>query len=72
MATRTGTVIRYHDDKGYGFVSIDGLGRSAFVHYSALGRHRAAIGPGVRVRFNLVQTVKGPKAIDVEPIEVAG
>ena len=64
----TGTVKRFSDIRGYGFVERD-AGGDAFVHYSSIsGKGYRSLSDGQRVRFSVVETPRGIKAVDVEPI----
>lgn len=64
----TGTVKRFSDIRGYGFVGRDS-GGDAFVHYSAIsGRGYRSLSEGQRVRFAVVETPRGIQAVDVESL----
>ena len=64
----TGTVIRFSDIRGYGFVKRDS-GGDAFVHYSGIfSKGYRSLSEGQRVRFSVVETQRGIQAVDVETI----
>lgn len=66
MARQTGTVARFLDDKGFGFIEPDAGGKDVFVHHSAIeGTGFKTLSPGERVEYDLVQDPKGPRAENV-------
>jgi CspA family cold shock protein len=66
MARQTGTVERFMDDKGFGFIKPDNGGKDVFVHHSAIeGSGFKSLARGSRVEFDLVQDPKGPRAENV-------
>ena len=70
MARETGTVARFMDEKGFGFIKPDGGGKDVFVHHSAIqGSGFKSLAQNARVEFDLVQDPKGPRAENVVTIE---
>lgn len=69
-----GTVKKFDDQKGYGFIRAEGVPEDIFVHYSAIkaahGTFRTLM-PGDVVEFRLKRDQKGMKAIDVTRVESA-
>lgn len=58
----TGTVIRFDEVRGYGFIAPDGGGEDVFVHVNALADDKHAFAPGVPVEFELLAGDRGLKA----------
>lgn len=64
----SGTVSKFFDDKGYGFITPDGGGKDIFVHHTDINMDGfKTLKPGQRVNFELTQQAKGPKASNVSP-----
>jgi cold shock protein len=62
----TGTVSKFNDEKGYGFITPDGGGKDVFVHHSDIKMEGyKSLSTGQRVQFDLAQEAKGPKASNV-------
>ena len=70
MARETGTVQRFMDDKGFGFIKPDRGGKDVFVHHSAIGGSGfKSLSQGQRVEFDIVEDPKGPRAGNVVKID---
>jgi CspA family cold shock protein len=70
MARETGTVARFMDDKGFGFIKPDNGGKDVFVHHSAIqGSGFRSLAQGARVEFDLVNDPKGPRAENVSALD---
>lgn len=68
-----GTVKWFDNEKGFGFIEIEGSDDDAFVHYSDIEMDGfATLKEGERVTYELTETEKGPKAVDVSPLESEG
>ena len=66
--TLDGAVKWFEPEKGYGFISPDGGGKDVFIHITALRRSGVnALGPGQRVR---VEVVDGKKGLEADRITV--
>ncbi len=62
-----GIVTKWFDWRGFGFIDVDGLEDDVFVHTSDVkGIH--GIREGEKVEFDIIETYKGPKAINVQSI----
>src|SRR5438046_2569177 len=65
-----GAVKWFEAEKGYGFISPDGGGKDVFIHITALRRSGVnALGPGQRVRVDVVDGKKGLEADRINVIE---
>ena len=63
-----GSVKWFNEKKGYGFIQQEN-GQDLFVHYTAIQTEGfKTLTEGQRVRFEVEETPKGPKAKDVEKI----
>jgi cold shock protein len=58
-----GTVKWFNDDKGFGFIMVDGGGKDVFVHFSAIqSAGFRSLTEDQRVEFEITQGPKGPQA----------
>ena len=63
----TGRVKWFNNDKGYGFLEVEGKD-DIFVHYSAIKQDGyKTLSEGQRVEFDLIETPKGLQAVNVRP-----
>jgi CspA family cold shock protein len=63
-----GKVKWFNEKKGFGFIEQDG-GKDLFVHHTAItGEGFKTLSEGQKVRFEVEETPKGPKAKNVEKI----
>ena len=73
MAER-GVVKWFSNTKGYGFIKMEN-GQDAFVHYSDIvgdSSDYKTLEEGLVVEFDLTQSERGPKAINIVKIEDSG
>jgi cold shock protein len=64
-----GRIKWFNNSKGYGFIGREN-GPDVFVHYSGIvGDGYRTLKEGDRVRFELLQGLKGPQAANVEKLE---
>ena len=62
---KTGVVKWFNNEKGFGFISIEGEG-DVFVHFSAItGDGYKSLEEGQSVQFDVVEGAKGPQAANV-------
>jgi cold shock protein len=65
----TGTVVRFNEANGYGFITPDDGSDDVFLHASLLdGDYRDNVPRGTRVTFEAVQSDRGPKAVSISVI----
>ena len=63
-----GKVKWFNEKKGFGFIEQDGE-KDLFVHYTAIqGDGFKSLSEGQKVRFEIEETSKGPKAKNVQVI----
>lgn len=69
MASTTGIVKWFNQEKGYGFISCDD-GNDVFIHYSNVKEegNNKNLHEGESVSFDITEGQKGPMAINVQKI----
>ena len=65
---KTGVVKWFNNEKGFGFISVEGEG-DVYVHFSAIqGEGFKSLEEGQQVEFEVVEGAKGPQAANVTRI----
>lgn len=66
---KMGTVKWFNDEKGYGFISVEGE-EDVFVHYSSIKEEgvKKNLDQGQEVKFDIVEGSKGPQASNVQKL----
>ena len=60
-----GIVRRFNNQRGFGFIS-DSEGNDVFVHYTGInGEGFKSVEEGQEVEFDIIQSEKGPQAVNV-------
>ncbi|MGL5712031.1 MAG: cold-shock protein [Paraclostridium sp.] len=61
-----GIVKWFNNDKGFGFITVDGGGDDVFAHFSAIQTDGfKSLEEGQRVSFNIVEGARGPQAENI-------
>ncbi|BAL81403.1 transcription antiterminator/RNA stability regulator CspE [Caldisericum exile] len=69
MEKQTGRVKWFNSQKGFGFIVPDNGGKDLFVHFSAIQTSGyKTLKEGQKVEFEIEQTDKGDKAVNVKVI----
>lgn len=69
MERQTGRVKWFNSQKGFGFIVPDNGGKDLFVHFSAIqSSGYKTLKEGQKVEFEIEQTDKGDKAVNVKVI----
>ena len=64
-----GTMKWFNDQKGFGFVSVEGEDRDAFVHFSEIQADGfKTLAEGDVVEFELQEDSRGPRALKVTKV----
>ncbi|RQD74169.1 MAG: cold-shock protein [Candidatus Syntrophonatronum acetioxidans] len=62
---KQGTVKWFNNQKGYGFIEVDGE-KDVFVHYTAINKEGfKSLEEGQRVEFEVIEGDRGPQAANV-------
>jgi CspA family cold shock protein len=65
-----GTVVRFNEHRGYGFLRADGVERDIFVHFSAIeATGFRTLSEGQAVEFEIVEGPRGPQAGHVKVLD---
>ncbi|SEO45201.1 cold-shock DNA-binding protein family [Nitrosospira multiformis] len=68
MATETGIVKWFSDDKGFGFITSDEGGKDLFAHFSSIvGEGFKTLHEAQRVTFDVITGPKGLQASNIRP-----
>ena len=66
----SGTIGRYFDQKGFGFIKPDAGEKDLFVHITEVKTEGvSSLTEGQRVTYEEVEGQKGPKAVNVEIVD---
>jgi cold shock protein len=64
-----GRVKWFNENKGYGFIEVDGQEKDVFIHHSAIQMQGfRTLYEGQRVSFDIEQGKKGPSAVNVKAL----
>jgi cold shock protein len=64
-----GRVKWFNENKGFGFIEVDGQEKDVFIHHSAIEMQGfRTLTEGQRVSFDIEQGKKGPSAINVKTL----
>ena len=62
-----GHVKWFNENKGFGFIEVDGQDKDVFIHHSAISMQGfRTLQEGQRVSFDIEQGKKGPAAVNVK------
>lgn len=64
-----GKVVRFDDDRGYGFLAPDDGGEDVFVHANDIQEAKQQFRPGARVEFSIEAGDRGLKASNVRLLD---
>jgi CspA family cold shock protein len=60
-----GTILRFDDTRGYGFIEPADGSEDVFVHANDFGESRHMVRAGLRVQYEVAQSDRGPKVASV-------
>ena len=64
-----GTIIRFDEVRGYGFIAPVGGGEDVFVHVNDFGEHRELIQVGLRVAYEVAEGDRGLKVASLTVLD---
>jgi CspA family cold shock protein len=68
MATETGIVKWFNNEKGFGFITPESGGKDLFAHHTdILGTGFKSLEENQRVSFDVAEGPKGPQAKNIKP-----
>jgi len=69
MTMAEGSVKWFNENKGFGFIEVDGQEKDVFVHHSAITMQGfRTLNEGQRVSFDIEQGPKGPSAVNIKAL----
>ncbi len=69
--TISGKVVHYDANRGFGFLAPESGGADVFLHINDLDIDESSLKPGAKVEFDVEETDRGAKAINVSVTEEA-
>ncbi|MYR05105.1 cold shock domain-containing protein [Gordonia sp. SID5947] len=69
--TVNGKVVHYDANRGFGFLAPDAGGADVFLHINDIDIDESALKPGAKVEFDIEETDRGTKAVNVAVTESA-
>ena len=64
-----GRIVRFDENRGYGFIAPGGGGDDVFVHANDFGEHRHRVHPGMRVEYEVEEGDRGLKVATVRILD---
>lgn len=64
-----GTILRFDEVRGYGFIAAVGGGEDVFFHANDFGESRHAVQPGLRVEYEVMEGERGLKVSTVSLLD---
>ncbi|MEU4538947.1 cold shock domain-containing protein [Streptosporangium sp. NPDC023825] len=64
-----GTILRFDEVRGYGFIAAVGGGEDVFFHANDFGESRHAVQPGLRVEYEVMEGERGLKVSTVTLVD---
>ncbi|MEU0482497.1 cold shock domain-containing protein [Streptosporangium sp. NPDC006013] len=64
-----GTILRFDEVRGYGFIAAVGGGEDVFFHANDFGENRHVVQPGLRVEYEVMEGERGLKVSTVSLVD---